>query len=184
MYGDESESPDSAEPGQHSFLNSTEMVYHLHSAAKNKAFFYSRLKHRTLIEDEERTYLARSRGELKINKTLTFKLFVPVAIAGIGCRIPKVPFGRAVLPMAGISGCGGLEVIRGVMPVAVEARGVRPDIGAIGASPAEIGVNMARFVPGIMVMLGTTPSPKTQIHTDVFNIYIYIFKAKMHNTKY
>lgn len=79
-----------------------------------------------------------------------------------------MPFGRAVLPMAGISGCGGLEVIRGVKPVAVEARGVRPDMGAIGASPAEIGVNMARFVPGIMVMLGT-PSPKTQEHTDVLN---------------
>lgn len=174
MYGDESERPDSAEPGQHSFLNSTEMFYHLHSAAKNK--------------DEERTYLARSRGELKINKTLTSKLFVPVARgpAGIGCRSPKVPFGRAVLPMAGISGCGGLEVIRGVMPVAVEARGVRPDMGAIGASPAEIGVNMARFVPGIMVMLGTTPSPKTQTHTDVFNKKKRKKKkeAKMHNTKY
>lgn len=77
-----------------------------------------------------------------------------------------MPFGRAVLPMAGISDCGGLEVIRGVMPVAVEARGGRPDMAAIGASPAEIGVNMARFVPGILVMLGTTPSPKTQIHTD------------------
>lgn len=175
MYGDESERPDSAEPGQHSFLNSTEMFYRLHSAPKNNIFFDSRVKHHTLIdvlqEDEERTYLARSRGELKINKTLTSKLFVPVARgpAGIGCRIPKVPFGRAVLPMVGISGCGGLEVIRGVMPVAVEARGVRPDMGAIGASPAEIGVNMARFVPGIMVMLGTTPSPKTQKHTDVFN---------------
>lgn len=72
------------------------------------------------------------------------------------------PFGKVVPPMVGMRGCGVVEVIRGVIPVAVGARGVRPGMGAKGASPAagtDIGVNMVRFVPGIMDMLGTVTNP-------------------------
>lgn len=68
------------------------------------------------------------------------------------------PFGKVVLPMVGMRGCGVVEVMRGVMP----------DMGARGASPAVgtvIGVNMVRFVPCIMDMLGTVTKPETQIHT-------------------
>lgn len=78
------------------------------------------------------------------------KQFVPVARgpAGIGCRIPMAPFGKVPLPMVGM---------RGVMP-AMGARGASPAVGTV------IGVNMARFVPGIMDMLGTVTKPETQIH--------------------
>lgn len=72
------------------------------------------------------------------------------------------PFGRVALPMVGMRGCGAAEVMRGVMP----------DIGARGASPAVgtvIGVNMVRFVPGIMDILGTVTKPKTQIHTYCYS---------------
>lgn len=68
-------------------------------------------------------------------------------------------------PMVGIRGRVGVEAIRGLRPVAVVTKGARPDIGVKGESPAvdmEIGVNMARFVPGIMDMLGTVPMPGSQ----------------------
>lgn len=87
----------------------------------------------------------------------------------MGCRSPMAPFGKVVLPMVGMRGCGVAEVIRGVMPIAVGARGVRPDMGARGASPAVgtvIGVNMPRFFPVIMDMLGTATKPKMQRHTS------------------
>lgn len=75
------------------------------------------------------------------------------APAGIGWRM--VPF-----PMDPIIGPEGVGAIRG--PVTVGTKGVRPVIGVIGESPGvamEIGVNMARFVPGIMDMLGTGAIP-------------------------
>lgn len=107
---------------------------------------------------------------MEIKIVLAMKLFVPVARgpAEIGCRIPMAPFGKVALPMVGIRGCGVAEVLRGVKPVAVGPIGVRPDMGARGASPAagrDIGVNMERFVPGIMDMLGTGTNPKAQIYT-------------------
>lgn len=70
--------------------------------------------------------------------------------------------------MVGIMGRVGVEAIRGLRPVAVVTKGVRPDIGVKGENPAvdiEIGVNMARFVPCIMDMLGTVPIPRTHKHT-------------------
>lgn len=77
------------------------------------------------------------------------------------------PFGKVALPMVGIRGCGVAEVLRGVRPVAVGPIGVRPDMGPRGASPAgrDIVVNMERFVPGIMDMLGTGTNPETQTYT-------------------
>lgn len=69
--------------------------------------------------------------------------------------------------MVGTMGCAGVEAIRGLRPVAGVTKGVRPDIGVKVESPAvdiEIGVNMARFVPCIMDMLGTVPIPRT--HKD------------------
>lgn len=89
------------------------------------------------------------------------------------------PFGKVPLPMVGIRGCGVAEVMRGVKPVAVGARGARPDMGARGARPAagtDIGVNMERFVPGIMDMLGTGTKPESQIYTDTV-----IKQAKYHH---
>lgn len=79
-----------------------------------------------------------------------------------------VPFGRVAFPTVGIRGLLGVEAIRGLMPVAVVTKGVRPVIGVKGESPGvamERGVNMARFVPGIMDMLGTAPIPRTHKHT-------------------
>lgn len=72
--------------------------------------------------------------------------------AGIGWRIPMVPFGRVAFPMVGIRGLLGVVTIRGLMPV----------IGVKVESPGvamEIGVNMERFVPGIMDMFGRVPIP-------------------------
>lgn len=74
--------------------------------------------------------------------------------------IPMVPFGRVALPPVGIRGLGEVEAIRGLMPVAVGTKGVRPIIGVIGESPGvamETGVNIARFVPDIMDMLEAMP---------------------------
>lgn len=73
-----------------------------------------------------------------------------------------VPFGMVAFPTVGIRGLLGLEAIRGLMPVAVGTIGVRPVIGVKGESPGvaiEIGVNRARFVPGIMDMLDRGPIP-------------------------
>lgn len=73
-----------------------------------------------------------------------------------------VPFGNVALPMVGIRGLVGVDPISGFRPVAVGTNGVRPVIGAKGVSPGvvmEMGVNMARFVPGIMDKLGTEPKP-------------------------
>lgn len=78
------------------------------------------------------------------------------------------PFGKVVLPMVGMRGCGVVEVMRGVMPVAFGAKGVRPDMGARGTRPAVdtvIGVNMVRLFPGIMDMLGTVTKPKIKRQT-------------------
>lgn len=86
---------------------------------------------------------------LRVNVRFRSSPFVlPVARgpAGIGCSIPMAPFGKVALPMVGM-------------------RGVMPDMGVRGASPAVgtvIGVNMVRFVPGIMDMLGAVTKPKTQ----------------------
>lgn len=92
-------------------------------------------------------------------------MFLPVASgpAGTGCSIPIEPFGRVLFPMVGIRGCEGVETIRGLRPVAVVTKGVRPDIGVMGASPVvdmEIGVNIAMFVPGIMDKLCIVPTPR------------------------
>lgn len=68
---------------------------------------------------------------------------------GIGCRNPMVPF-----PMEGIRGLEEEGAIKGLRPVAVGTNGARPVIGVKCESPGvamEIGVNMARFVPGIML---------------------------------
>lgn len=97
-------------------------------------------------------------------------MFAPVAKvpAGIGCSIPMVPLGRVVFPMVGTMGRAGVEAIRGLRPVAGVTKGVRPDIGVKVENPAvdiDIGVNMARFVPGIMDMLVTVPIPRTHKHT-------------------
>lgn len=76
------------------------------------------------------------------------------APAGIGVRIPMVPFGRVALPMVGIMGLVGVA-IRGLRPVAVGTKGVRPVIGDIAESPGvdmDRGANRARFDPGIIVM--------------------------------
>lgn len=73
------------------------------------------------------------------------------------------PFGRVAFPTMGIMGLVGVEAIRGLRPVAVGTKWVRPVIGAIGESPGvamERGVNMARFGPGIMDMLGREPIPR------------------------
>lgn len=73
-----------------------------------------------------------------------------------------VPFGRVAFPTVGIRGLLGVEAIRGLRPVVAVTKGVRPVIGVKGESPGvamEIGVNMARFVPGIMDMLGIAPRP-------------------------
>lgn len=126
------------------------------------------------------------------------KLFVPVARgpAGIGCNSPMVPFGMVVFPMVGIRGRVGVGAIRGLRPVAVVTKGVRPDIGVKGESPAvdmEIGVNMVRFVPGIMDMLGTVAMPRSQTtkQTDSIgtkvpaNIHkVRIIKNKYHKASY
>lgn len=73
-----------------------------------------------------------------------------------------VPFGRVVFPTVGIRGLVGLEAIRGLRPVAVGTKEVRPVIGVKGESPEvamAIGVIMGRFVPPIMDMLGTDMVP-------------------------
>lgn len=57
--------------------------------------------------------------------------------------------------MVDIRGLGGLEAMRGLSPVAVGTKGVRPVIGVKAESPGfamEMGVNMERFAPGIMVI--------------------------------
>lgn len=64
------------------------------------------------------------------------------------------PLGKVALPMVGMRGCEVVEVMRGLMPD-MGARGVSPAVGTV------IGVNMVRFVPGIMDMLGTVTKPKT-----------------------
>lgn len=82
------------------------------------------------------------------------------APAGTGWSIPMVPFGRVAFPTVGIRGLEEEEAIRGLMPVAVGTKGVRPVIGVKGESPGvamEIGVNIARFVMGIMGMLAAIP---------------------------
>lgn len=101
-------------------------------------------------------------------------MFAPVARgpAEIGCRIPIAPFGNVALPMAGMRGCEVAAVMRGVMTVAVGAKGVMPGMGARGASPAVgtfIGVNMPKLFPGIMAILGTATKPKMQRHTYCFS---------------
>lgn len=73
-----------------------------------------------------------------------------------------VPFGRVAFPTVGIRGLLGVEAIRGLRPVVAGTIGVRPVIGVRGKSPGVAmvrGVNMVRFVPGIMDMLGTAPRP-------------------------
>lgn len=75
-----------------------------------------------------------------------------------------VPFGRVLFPTMGIRGLVGFEAIRGLRPVAVGTNWVKPVIGAIGESPGdamEMGVNIVRFVPGIMDMLGPETIPRT-----------------------
>lgn len=84
-----------------------------------------------------------------------------------------VPFGSVVFPIVGIRGLLGVEAIRGLMPVAVGTKGVRPVIGVKVESPGVamgIGVNMARFVPGIMGMLDTEPIPRTYTTTYTTSI--------------
>lgn len=98
------------------------------------------------------------------------KWIVPVAEApaGIGWRIPMVPFGRVVFPMVDIRGLVGVEAIMGLMPVGVGTKGCRPVIAVKGERPGvamERGVNIAWFVPGILGMLGTGPIPRTHTHT-------------------
>lgn len=64
-----------------------------------------------------------------------------------------VPFGSVVFPIVGIRGLVGLEAIRGLRPVAVGTKGLRPDIGVMDESPGvamDMGVNIERFAPGIM----------------------------------
>lgn len=81
-----------------------------------------------------------------------------------------VPFGSVAFPTVGNRGCVGAAGIRGLRPVAVVTKVVRPDIGVKVARPAAdmgIGVNMVMFFPGIMDMLGTVPIPTTQIHAVV-----------------
>lgn len=71
--------------------------------------------------------------------SITFKLSqLPVARvpAGNGCRIAMLPLGSVAFPTVGIKGCVGVGVIRGLRPVAVVTKGVRPDIGVKVASPA------------------------------------------------
>lgn len=87
---------------------------------------------------------------------------VAEAPAGIGWRIPMVPFGRVVFPMVDIRGLVGVEAIMGLMPVGVGTKGCRPVIAVKGERPGvamERGVNIAWFVPGILGMLGTGPIP-------------------------
>ena len=60
--------------------------------------------------------------------------------------------------------------MRGLRPVAIGTKGVRPVIGVKGESPGvanERGVNMLRFVPGIMDMLDTEPIPRTHTGTGI-----------------
>lgn len=81
-----------------------------------------------------------------------------------------VPLGSVAFPTVGNRGCVGTAGIRGLRPVAVVTKVVRPDIGVKVACPAAdmgIGVNMVMFFPGIMDMLGTVPIPTTQIHAVV-----------------
>lgn len=81
-----------------------------------------------------------------------------------------VPFGRVVFPTVGIRGRVGVEAIRGLRPVAVGTNGVRPVIGVKGESPGVamvIGAIMARFVPGIMDMLGTDTVPRTHTQREL-----------------
>lgn len=73
-----------------------------------------------------------------------------------------VPFGNVAFPTVGIRGLVGVDAISGFRPAAVGTKGVRPVIGAKGVSPEvdrEMGVSMARFVPGIMDKLGPGPIP-------------------------
>lgn len=82
--------------------------------------------------------------------------------AGIGWRIPMVPFDSVAFPTVGIRGLVVVELIRGLSPGAVGTSGVRVVIGARGDSPGvvkEIGANMERFAPGIMEMFGIEPIP-------------------------
>lgn len=79
-----------------------------------------------------------------------------------------VPFGSVACPMGVIRGLEAAEDIRGLRPVCVGTRGVTPAIGVIGESPGfttEKGVNMPRFAPGIMGMLGTRPIPSGRTQT-------------------
>lgn len=75
-----------------------------------------------------------------------------------------VPLGSVAFPTVGNRGCVGAAGIRGLRPVAVVTKVVRPDIGVKVAHPAAdmgIGVNM------VMFFRGTVPIPTTQIHAVV-----------------
>lgn len=61
-------------------------------------------------------------------------------------------FGIVAFPMGVIEGLVGVDATRGLRPVAVGTKGVKPDIGVKGESPGVvmgIGVNMPDIV-GIM----------------------------------
>lgn len=111
---------------------------------------------------------------------------VPVAKAppGTGWRIPMVAFGIVAFPMVVIKGLVGVEAIRGLRPVAVGTKGVMPVIGVKGESPGvtmEIGVNMPRFAPGIVGMVGTTPIPTGRTHKQVHPFYERVVYKSVHN---
>lgn len=70
-----------------------------------------------------------------------------------------LPFGSVAFPIVGIRGRVLVETMRGLRPVAVGTKGLRPVMGESPGVAMEIGVNMARFVRGIMDMLGIETIP-------------------------
>lgn len=81
-----------------------------------------------------------------------------------------VPLGIVAFPMVGIRGLLWVEAIRGLRPVAVGIKGVRPAIGESPGVAMEIGVNMDRFVPGLMDMLGRDPIARAEVEAYACNL--------------
>lgn len=95
-----------------------------------------------------------------------------------------VPFGSVAFPMVVIKGLEAAEDIRGLRPVCIGTKGVTPAIGVKGESPGlaiEIGVNMPRFAPGIMGMLGTRPIPAGRTHKRVHPLYHTVTNINVYN---
>lgn len=74
-----------------------------------------------------------------------------------------VLFGIEGFPIEDIRGLMFVGAMRVLRPVGTWTRGVSPVMGESPGAATEIGVNMVRFVPGIIDMLrGVEPTPGTE----------------------